>query len=321
MHKCFRTWIARLSAAAPVTAILCAAALAGCGGTGGAGTIRVGPNEETKLPSAAIAAAASGDKILIDPGEYFDCAVVKADALTIEGAGPGVVLTDKTCQGKALLVTTGRDITIRNLTLTRARVPDGNGAGIRAEGANLTVDHVRFINNENGILAAANPRSTIRIVNSAFESNGKCEQACAHGIYANTVALLRVEGSRFFNQRVGHHIKSRALRTELVGNEIKDGPDGTASYLVDVSNGGAVLIENNTMQKGPNASNRSAAVAIGLEGVTNPTRSIIVRNNRFTNDLSTETIFVRNVTAEEAQLTGNTIRGKVVPLQGDGSVK
>ena len=45
-------------------------------------------------------------------------------------------------------------ITIRNLTLTRARVADFNGAGIRAEGGDLTIEHVRFIDDQDGILAA-----------------------------------------------------------------------------------------------------------------------------------------------------------------------
>ena len=64
------------------------------------------------------------------------------------------MLSDKSCGGKAIFITLGSDITIRNLTFARARVPDRNGAGIRAEGRNLTVEHSRFIDNENGILAA-----------------------------------------------------------------------------------------------------------------------------------------------------------------------
>src|SRR5258708_26983509 len=55
--------------------------------------------------------------------------------------GADVVITDKACQGKALFVITGDDVSVRNLTFTRARVPDGNGAGIRAEGVNLRVEH------------------------------------------------------------------------------------------------------------------------------------------------------------------------------------
>src|SRR5471030_350709 len=241
----------RGGAAAVLLALICVAPPAG------AKTLQVGPGRELKQPSDAEAAAQDGDTIEIDPVKdgYFDCAVLKASRLTVVGKGEDVVLTDKTCQGKAIFVTTGNDITVRNLTLTRARVPDHNGAGIRAEGKNLTVEHVRFINNENGILAADSPDSTIRISDSEFTRNGKCEPSCAHGVYVNHVALLRVERSKFFDNRVGHHIKSRASRTELVGNDIEDGPEGTASYLVDISNGGGVLIEGNTMEKGPNCSN------------------------------------------------------------------
>ncbi len=285
-------------------------------------TLEVGAGHELKQPSEAAAQARDGDRIAIDPGEYFDCAVWNANHLTIEGTGPGVVITDKVCQGKALFVTVGSDITIRNITFTRARVPDGNGAGIRAQGPNLTVEGSRFINNENGILSAEMPNGFIRISGSEFERNGKCGDSCAHGIYVSNIALLHIEGSKFFATKEGHHIKSRAARTELVGNDIADGPDGTASYSVDVPNGGSLVMDGNTLEKGPNSGNHSAAVVIGEEGVTQRTGEITVKGNRFTNDMPRETVFLRNVTATEAQLTGNTFQGpgKVVPLSGDGSV-
>src|SRR6185437_13681399 len=122
-------------------------------------TLEVGPDREFKAPSAAIAASSDGDVVEIAPVKdgYFDCAVLSANHLTVEGRGAGVVLTDKTCQGKAIFVTLRNDITIRNITFTRARVPDGNGAGIPAEGNNLTIEKSRFINNEDGILAADAP--------------------------------------------------------------------------------------------------------------------------------------------------------------------
>src|SRR6185437_6045648 len=211
-------------------------------------TLEVGPNHKFKAPSAAIAAASDGDVVDIAPVKdgYFDCAVLRANHLTVEGRGSGVVLTDKTCQGKAIFVTVGNDITIRNITFARARVPDGNGAGIRAEGNNLTIEKSRFINNENGILAADAPNSTIRIFDSEFTRNGKCQNACAHGIYVGHIALLHIERTKFFETREGHHIKSRAERTELIRNDIEDGPSGTSSYLVDISNGGSLVMENNT---------------------------------------------------------------------------
>jgi hypothetical protein len=286
-------------------------------------TLEVGPDQEFKSPSAAIAAATDGDVVEIAAVKdgYFDCAVLRANHLTVEGRGPDVVLTDKTCQGKAIFVTVGNDITIRNITFTRARVPDGNGAGIRAEGDNLTIEKSRFINNENGILAADAPNSTIRILDSEFTRNGKCQNACAHGIYIGHIALLHIERTKFFETRDGHHVKSRAERTELIGNDIEDGPRGTSSYLVDISNGGTLVMENNTLEKGPLSGNHTAAVVIGAEGITQRTANLIFKNNHFANDLPQRTIFVWNLTATEAILAGNKFKGRILPLSGDGSVK
>jgi hypothetical protein len=291
-----------------------------CVGTAWAKTLEVGPDQEFKVPSKAIAAATDGDVVEIAPvkGGYFDCAVLRANHLTVEGKGPDVVLTDKTCMGKAIFVTVGDDITIRNLTFTRARVPDGNGAGIRAEGSNLTVEKSRFINNENGILAANASNSVIRILDSEFTQNGRCQKACAHGIYVNQIALLHIEGTKFFDTREGHHIKSRAARTELIGDDIEDGPNGTSSYLVDISNGGTLIMENNVLEKGPHSSNARAAVVIeGAASLRQP-MELAFANNTFFNDGGASTAFVLNWGEVAPRLEGNRLRGPVVLLSEDG---
>jgi hypothetical protein len=231
-----------------------------------------------------------------------------------------VVLTDKTCGGKAILVVDQPNVTIRNLTLTRARVPDENGAGIRMEGGTLNVIGVRFINNQDGILTASSADWTLNVSDSLFDHNGTCKRACAHGIYAGTIGLLRVRNSIFRDTKEAHHIKSRALRTEITGCTIQDGPDGTASYLIEAPNGGGLVVRGNTMEKGPRATNTTAAIVIGSEGVSQPTPEIIVEDNDFTNDLGKQTIFVNNMSATEAVVRGNHLHGKVQALEGDGSV-
>lgn len=286
-----------------------------------AATIEAGTGTSNQMPSAAIAKAQPGDTVRIAPGTYYDCAVLSADRVTVEGSGPGTVLTDKTCQGKALLIVDGRNDTIADLTLQRARVADGNGAGIRAEGGDLTVRGVRFVNDQDGILTADNHDATLRILDSTFEQDGHCEpdHGCGHGIYAGVLGLLDVERTRLTDTRDGHAIKSRALRTTIVDTTIEDGPTGTASYEVDLPNGGTLSITGSTIEKGPNASNHGAAISIGEEGVDRPTDSIVIRDNRFTNDNAHETVFVRNLTATPVQMDGNTLTGKVRPLEGDGS--
>lgn len=288
-----------------------------------AATLEVGAGKPYPQPSMAAAAAHDGDQIKIAAGTYFDCAVWKANNLTIEGAGPDTTLiTDKICMGKALFVTDGNDITIRDLTLTRARAPDGNGAGIRAEGGNLTVQNVHFINNQDGLLAADAPGRKIVVSKSEFIHNGACESSgCAHGIYVGALALLRVEGTKFFDTRQGHHIKSRAARTEVADCDMADGANGTASYDVEVPNGGAVLLSDSKIQKGPKSENHTAALMIGSEGVTQPTPEIIVRNNTFLVEGNYSSFLVDNMTATEATLVGNILQGNAKALHGDGTVK
>ena len=131
-------------------------------------------------------------------------------------------------------------------------MPDENGAGIRGEGPDLVVDHVRFINNQNGILSGTGG-GTMTIRDSLFDKNGFCGRACAHGIYVGSLDLLRVEHTVFRDTKQGHHIKSRALRTEVIDCDIQDGPTGTASYEIEIPNGGSLVVRGNTIEKGPKA--------------------------------------------------------------------
>ena len=280
----------------------------------------MGPNQQYEHPSETARAVQPGDTIKIAPGTYYDCTVWTTNKITIEGTGPGVVLTDKTCQGKAVSVIHADDVIVKNITFQRARVHDGNGAGIRAEGIDLTLGNDKFLNNEEGILAGNNPKSSIIVRNSEFDHNGTCRSACAHGIYVDDIALLRIEHSRFFDTQAAHHIKLRAKRTELIDNHIEDGPNGTASYEVDIPNGGALVMIGNVLEKGPKNQNRTAAIMIGEEGVSQPTSELLFKGNVFAND-GPPTAFVDNITATPAQLIGNTFKGNAIkPLIGDGTV-
>jgi Right handed beta helix region len=290
-----------------------------------AATLRVGPQETYPAPSAAAAVARNGDHIEIDPGRYVDCAVWRADNLVIEGAAAGVVIADKSCMGKGLFVVEGDNTTVRNLTLAQARVPDMNGAGIRLDHGSLTVDRVRFVENEMGILGGF-AGATVTVRNSSFIDNFKsgshhCTTWCDHALYVGPADLLRVEHSRFFGTRQGHSVKSRAARTEVIGCTVADGPDGTSSYLIEAPNGGALIVRGNTLEKGPRSENRTAAIAIGAEGVRHPTPQIVIADNSFRNDGDYETAFVWNLTDIPAKLSGNRISGSVVPLVGPGGVQ
>ncbi len=197
----------------------------------GARTLMVGPGQAYRLPSLAAAAAQNGDTVSIAAGTYTDCAVWNASNLTIAGAGMGTTtIGSKDCVGKGVFVIYGSNVTVRDLALTHASVPDQNGAGIRAEGTNLVVQRVHFMYNQDGILADPVAASVIAVRDSYFYGNGGCPasgQGCAHGMYINGVARLTVAHCTFLNQKVGHHIKSRAAITSVIDNSIEDGPTGS----------------------------------------------------------------------------------------------
>lgn len=293
------------------------------GHSSAARTLEVGPGLAYQSLTQAAADARDGDRVTIEAGTYHECAVWRANNLVIEGLGanPGVVITGPPCMGKGLFVTIGNDITVRGITFEGARATDLNGAGIRGEGTNLTVERARFIDNQDGILAAGVAASTVLIRDSDFERNGTCAGACAHGIYIGKAGLLRVEHTIFLETHEGHHIKSRALRTEIVDCDISDGDQGTASYLIDVPNAGEVVIRDNRLQKGPHAQGHVAAIRIGEEGAVNPPGKISVENNQFWNTGAYLTTFVRNDSSENAILRHNRLIGSITPLQGTGQVQ
>jgi Right handed beta helix region len=301
----------------PLIALGC---LAACSPGAAAKVLLVGPDRGLRLPSEAAAVAQDGDIVRFDPGEYVDCAIWRASGLVLEAPEGTAHVRDRACAGKAIWVIAGNDVTVDNITFSGARVPDQNGAGIRAEGKNLTVRNSRFYDNENGILAGTVEGSTILIEGSLFERNGKCAANCAHGVYVNQIERLKVVGSVFRAQQVGHHVKSGAVALEVIGSTIEDGPEGTASYLIDVTSGGEVVIADNQMQKGPKAENWGTAIHIAGEAAAPDGREYRISNNRFRSDNPNEVAFVRNRTVVPALLEGNRLEGNVVPLVGPGSV-
>ena len=79
-------------------------------------TLQVGPDRELKTAAAAARMVEDGDRVVFDPGEYFDCAIWRANGITIETATPAgadrtvpsdVVFTDLACGRKAAFVIGG----------------------------------------------------------------------------------------------------------------------------------------------------------------------------------------------------------------------
>src|SRR6185295_1265934 len=108
---------------------------------------------------------------------------------------------------------------------------------------------------------------------------------------------------------------SRAARTEIIRNSVQDGPNGSASYLVDLPNGGSALISGKVFEKGPHSSNKQTAISIGAEKEITPPGDIVVENNSFSNDPGTAAAFVRHYPVRPIVLTRNRFSGSVTPLR------
>ena len=265
----------------------------------------VGPDRELKAPSDAARIAADGDVIRIDPGEYFDCAFWRANRLIIEGAADGVV-TDVACGGKAAFVVDGNDITIRGITFTRVRVGDGNGAGIRAEGRGILVENSRFINNQVGLLAADMPGGAIIVRNSEFIDNGACnERTCVGALLSGAASLLEITHSHFDGTKGGHQIVSAADAMVMTDSTVEDGPMGSSSYLVMHAGPGSVLLQGDTLEKGPHTTNPRAAVL--LDAPMGDQGPLVFRANHFVNDTGSAANFIVNWTSGNPVLEANTL--------------
>jgi uncharacterized protein (TIGR03382 family) len=300
------------------TAIVCVLAAAWAH-QASADTLQVGPDKQYATPSAAAAAASDGDVIEIDAGEYAgDVATWTQNDLTLRGVGGRAHLRadGNHAGGKGTWVIQGDDTTVENIEFSEASVPDENGAGIRQEGAGLTVRNCYFHDNENGILAGDNANSDIVVEMSEFDNNGFGDGQ-THNMYINHVRTFTLRYSYSHHAVIGHNVKSRANVSYILFNRIMDEATGTSSYLIDLPNGGTSYVIGNLLHQGENTDN-STMLSYGAEGINNDTDELYVVNNTFVQDRFTGN-FVRNDAATTPSVVRNNIMvGAGTTVTGNG---
>jgi hypothetical protein len=298
--------------------------------------LHVGPGEAFASVATAAAAAHDGDDIQIDAGLYTGAAAVatiSANNLTIEGVGgkahldaAGFTISNL----KGIFDITGNNITVRNLEFSGASVPDLNGAGIRAEGTNLTVTDCYFHDNQNGIDAngppAAEANSTIDIERSEFAFNGigSANGTGGHNIYIGAVADFILRDSYSHNANGSQLVKTRALSNYILYNRITD-ETGNSNYEVDVSQGGLTYLIGNLLEKAQTNNNHTFIVydAEGASGSSdqNPIQQLYVINNTLVNDGSNfGTGIVVAGSPTDCRIENNIFSGNGILLDGPSTV-
>lgn len=285
--------------------------------TSPADTLYVGPNQPFRLPSEVVDQVQDGDIVLIDSGTYRDQACTwYADNIVLKGKSryAHLIAPTEISNGKAIWVTKGSNITIENIEFSKASVPDENGAGIRAEGDGLIIQNCYFHDNENGILGG---RGEMVIEYSIFANNGFGD-GYSHNLYIlDDVTQLTFQYNYSHHAKIGHNLKSRAQENRIFYNRIMDEHDGTASYCIDLPNGGLSYLIGNLLQQGPQTDN-STIVSYGAEGLAHPQNELYVSNNTIVNNRSAGT-FIRTINgSDKVILINNLIIGPGTVLAGPG---
>jgi hypothetical protein len=288
--------------------------------TAGAATLSVGPGKTYVAPCAAIAAAKDGDTIeIVGDWTYSgDVCAIARNNLTIRGVQgrPTIDAAGNQHGGKGIWVVTGNNITVENVEMLHAKVPDGNGAALRLEGTNFTLRRAFIHDNENGILSNANKNSNIVIEHSEFGHNGS-GTGQTHNLYIGSAKSLTFRYNYSHDAVIGHDLKSRATVNMIAYNRFSSTPPGKTgstasgkpSYEIDLPSAGTSFIIGNVIEQ-PAINDNSTLVAYGEEGATNPGQDLYVINNTFLNDFTGGTfLFVSGKVSTPALIQNNVFGG------------
>ncbi|MCB9637377.1 MAG: right-handed parallel beta-helix repeat-containing protein [Myxococcales bacterium] len=271
--------------------------------------LKVGIQQALKKPSDAAKIAQDNDIIEIAVGLYpGDVAIWRANNLTIRAKGSSrahLFADGQSAERKAIWVIKGNNTTVEGIEFSGAKVADKNGAGIRQEGEGLTVRNCHFHDNENGILAGNSPQSTILIEYSIFERNGAGD-GLSHNLYINGIKHLIFQHNLSRLAKVGHNLKSRAARTDILYSRLMDESTGDSSYIADFSNGGVVVMIGNVLQQGPKAQNRTM-LSYAAEGFKHTTNEVFLVNNTAVNQRQAGGTFIRLANAPTQMVALNNL--------------
>lgn len=204
-------------------------------------------------------AMVDGSFVYLGKGTYGRGLVIVKNNVTLSGDDAHF---NEAILGKAAIIVKGDDTRIEGISCSGIAVKDKNGACIRQEGKNLTLINVHFYDSQQGILQNANT-GFLRIKYSLFERLGK--DGYAHAIYAQGNELLVSDTRVISTKSEGHAIKSRAATTKIINTELLS-QGGDESRLVDIPNGGELIIHSSIFEQGLNTKNGDL-IGFGLEGI------------------------------------------------------
>jgi hypothetical protein len=265
---------------------------------------------------AAIDRAQPGDTVQVAAGSYQNQFLSVFKDITLMAVGGFAVMTEtiQPPNGKAM-IDEGGNVTISGFDISGVTVPDANGAAVRYEYGNLTLSDVYFHGNQDGILGAPDPNGSITIDRSEFAFNGVGGSGGTHDIYIGAINKFTLTNSYIHDANQGHEVKSRAATNIITNNRIFDN-QSSASYSLDLSNGGNATITGNLIEQGPNSPNQNI-IAYGEEGlVAGHTNNVSMTGNTIVNDRSGGVGILNPTGVGLTSFAGNSVFGLANPLGG-----
>ena len=213
-----------------------------------------------------INAAKPGDVIRLKEPRYGPVLINKAD-LILECAPGTRIQGQRKSQGTLVLAAPG--FTLRGCEVSAGHNTKNNASAVWGShgSGGATFEGNTFHDSDNGILTAKGEAGTYVVRGNIFRKLGAGGRG--HSYYDSSITSESIlEGNTFEQPKGdGHLIKSRALRTVIRNNRLLGNTEeGQPSYsrLIDIPEGGHVVIENNEMLHGDPPGNDDA-VCIGCE--------------------------------------------------------
>jgi hypothetical protein len=192
---------------------------------------------------------------------------------------------------------------------------DGIGAAFRHQGGDLLIRRTRIHQCENGLLGPARFVDCHLVIDECDVYENGTGTGQTHGLYVGEIRSFTCLRSRFRATSIGHHIKSRALRTKVRHCEVGADFLGNESYNVDVPQAGHVEIDGCTMRQGPKTDN-DAMVNYGGERHPHAGRSFVVSNTTFESLARGTAIRIHRNADVLARIENCRFAGVDVPVEG-----
>jgi hypothetical protein len=195
--------------------------------------------------AAAVAAAASGDTVVIGAGLYAANIEVPANSvLILQGSGAGLTFLDGQGQRPVLIVDAGATVILDSVTVQNGgNAKEVYQGGIVAYG-NLTVSHSRITGNSVGLLTIG---GDAKVVGTTISNNQGDDNGAAAGVENVSGQTALVESTIVANDGIfigGINVQGGAVS---LTNSTVSGNSGFLAANIEANQGGLLSLVNSTV--------------------------------------------------------------------------